>query len=74
MKTFIRIIEYWVPGEDSSLQEFGGGLFGDAVRFAAASRNLCFGRGEGLPGQAWESGHPSVLKAISEPIHSAKRP
>ena len=64
MKTFIRIIEYWVPGEDASLLEFGGGLFGDAVRFAANSQNLCFGRGEGLPGQAWESGHPIVLKDL----------
>ena len=64
MKTFIRIIEYWVPGEDPSLLEFGGGLFGDAVRFAAISQNLCFGRGEGLPGQAWESGHPIVLKDL----------
>lgn len=64
MKTFIRIIEYWVPGADPSLLEFGGGLFGDAIRFAAISQNLCFGRGEGLPGQAWESGHPIVLKDL----------
>ncbi len=64
MKTFIRVIEYWVPGEDGSLLEFGGGLFGPATRFAAATRELCFGRGEGLPGQAWESGHPIVLKQL----------
>ncbi len=62
MKTFIRVIEYWVPSEDGSLLEFGGGLFGPATRFAAASRGLIFGRGEGLPGQAWEAGHPIVLK------------
>lgn len=64
MKTFIRVIEYWVPGDDGSLLEFGGGLFGTATRFAAASRDLCFGRGEGLPGQAWEAGHPIVLKQL----------
>jgi hypothetical protein len=61
-KTFIRVIEYWVPSADGSLLEYGGGLFGPATRFAAVSRQLCFGRGEGLPGQAWEAGHPIVLK------------
>jgi hypothetical protein len=64
MKTFIRVIEYWVPSADRSLLEFGGGLFGSATRFAAISRKLCFGRGEGLPGQAWETGHPIVLKEL----------
>ncbi len=50
-KPFIRIAEYWIPSSDGSLLEFGGGLFGPHSTFAAASRNLCFGRGEGLPGQ-----------------------
>jgi len=61
-KTFIRIIEYWVPNTDSGLLEFGDGLFGKAASFAAITRRLCFGRGEGLPGQAWDAGHPVVLK------------
>jgi hypothetical protein len=64
MKTFIRIVEYWVPSEDGSLLEFGGGVFGGASRFEAASAQLCFGRGEGLPGMAWESGRPIVLKDL----------
>lgn len=64
-KTFIRAVECWVPGVDRSLLEFGGGLYGDAKRFAHASRNLCFGFGEGLPGQAWEAGHPVVLKDLA---------
>ena len=64
MKTFIRVIECWVPSEDGSLLEFGGGLFGEATRFAAISNNLCFGRGEGLPGLAWDSGRPIVLKTL----------
>ena len=62
--TFIRVIEYWVPSEDGNLLEFGGGLFGTAKRFAAISRPLCFGRGEGLPGQVWDSGRPIVLKEL----------
>ncbi|MEJ8855402.1 GAF domain-containing protein [Variovorax robiniae] len=65
MKTFIRVIEFWVPSEDGSLLEFGGGLFGPAHRFAAVSQNLCFGRGEGLPGRAWDTGRPIVLKELS---------
>lgn len=64
MKTFIRVIEYWVPTDDGSLLEFGGGRFGEATRFAAISSNLCFGRGEGLPGRAWDTGHPIVLKEL----------
>jgi hypothetical protein len=64
MKPFIRALEYWVPSPDRSMLEFGGGLYGAATRFAEISRRLCFGRGEGLPGQAWEAGHPIVLKAF----------
>lgn len=63
--TFIRVIEYWLPSEDGSLLEFGGGLFGSATRLQAATERLCFGRGEGLPGQVWEQGRPIVLKDLS---------
>jgi len=63
-RTFIRCIEIWLPSADASMLEFGGGLFGDARRFEAATRGLCFGRGEGLPGQAWEAGHPLMLTSL----------
>jgi hypothetical protein len=63
--TFIRVVEYWLPSADGSLLEFGGGVFGGATRFEAATERLCFGRGEGLPGQVWELGHPVVLKDLS---------
>ena len=62
MTTFIRVVEVWVPDSEGSLLEFGGGFYGSAYRFGAISRSMCFGRGEGLPGQAWESGRPVVLK------------
>lgn len=62
MRTFIRVAEVWVPGHDRTLLEFHAGLYGGARRFGSISRSLCFGRGEGLPGQAWESGRPVVLK------------
>lgn len=64
MKTFIRVVEVWVPSADGSLLEFGGGLYGSTRGFGAISRSMCFGRGEGLPGQAWESGRPIILKAL----------
>lgn len=62
--TFIRVVEYWVPSADRSILELGGGLFGSARHFESVSRQLCFGRGEGLPGQAWACGHPMVLKQL----------
>ena len=52
MKTFIRVVEVWVPDAGHSLLEFGGGLYGSAQRFGAISRSMSFGRGENLPGQA----------------------
>lgn len=66
-KTFIRAVEYWVPGTDRQLLEFGGGLYGGAPRFGALSRQMLFGRGEGLPGAAWEAGHPMVLRDLAHP-------
>jgi hypothetical protein len=62
VKTFVKAVEYWVPGIDRRHLEYGGGLYGQATRFAVLSRKLCFGRGEGLPGKAWEQGHPVLLK------------
>ena len=62
MKTFIKVVESWVPSGDRTMLEFGGALYGTHTRFGAVSRKMCFGRGEGLPGQAWEAGHPVVLR------------
>ncbi|RZI85692.1 MAG: GAF domain-containing protein [Rubrivivax sp.] len=62
MNSFIRTAEIWVPAQDDTLLEFAGGFFGAAKSFGAATRSLCFGRGEGLPGQAWEEGRPILLK------------
>ncbi|MDD5029270.1 MAG: hypothetical protein PHH58_07195 [Rhodoferax sp.] len=67
-KTFIRAVEYWLPDATDSLLEFGGGFYGDAKRLQASSETLCFGRGEGLPGQAWDSGHPVMLINLQLPL------
>lgn len=62
--TFIRVVEVWVPDEVGTLLVLAGAHYGAATRFGASSRQMCFGRGEGLPGQAWEAGHPIVLKTF----------
>ncbi|MBI5924147.1 MAG: GAF domain-containing protein [Aquabacterium sp.] len=62
MKSFIRAAEIWLPAQDHSLLEFGAGLFGDALSFGALSQTMCFGRADGLPGEAWGKGHPVLLK------------
>ena len=63
-KTFIKATEYWLPSSDRTLLEFGGGLYAPGARMASISREMCFGRGEGLPGRAWDSGAPVVLHAF----------
>ena len=60
--TFIRVVEVWLPSADGSILELSGGYYGAATRFAAQSKDMCFGRGEGLPGLAWDLGRPIVLK------------
>lgn len=62
MKTFIRVTEIWVPSRDGRTIEFGGGLYGPLTEFRTVSENTQFALGEGLPGKAWASRHPIVLK------------
>ncbi len=64
MKTFIRAVEVWLPNADRSQLEHGGGCYGAGSQMARVSREMCFGRGEGLPGRAWEEGRPVVLHAF----------
>lgn len=64
MKTFLRVIEVWVPSPDGSLLEFGGGIFGAANTLRAISRFMCFGRAEGLPGRVWDAEQPVLLAEL----------
>jgi hypothetical protein len=61
VKSFIRATEFWLPNADRSQLEFGGGLYGPQAQMARVSRDMFFGRGEGLPGRAWEEGRPVML-------------
>lgn len=65
MNSFIKACEVWTPTPDDSMLEFSSGLFGAATAFGAQSRSMCFGRGEGLPGRAWDEGKPIMLKQLS---------
>jgi GAF domain len=64
MNSFIKACEVWTPTPDASMLEFGAGLFGTATAFGNITRGMCFGRGEGLPGRAWDEGRPIVLKDL----------
>lgn len=66
--TFIKAAEVWIPSADGTLLEFGCGGFGPARSFATISRSMCFGRGEGLPGRAWEEGRPVLLRQFEGSI------
>jgi hypothetical protein len=61
MKTFIKVIEIWVPDEDRTQLKFGSGLYGALSDFKNASEQQHFSYDEGLPGKAWAAGHPIVL-------------
>lgn len=62
MNTFIRVAEVWVPSVDGGVLELADGWFDNAPAFGRISREMCFGRDEGLPGRAWEEGRPLLLR------------
>jgi hypothetical protein len=67
MKTFIRVVELWVPDRTRTRLEFGGALCSaEFSEFRALSENALFAHNEGLPGKAWASGHPVILTDFSE--------
>lgn len=61
MKTFIKVIEIWIPDRERTQLEFGSGLYGALTEFKTASEQQHFAYDEGLPGKAWAEGHPIVL-------------
>lgn len=64
MTTLIKAAELWIPDADGQILELAGGLYGAAAAFGFLSRGMCFGRGEGLPGMAWEERRPILLKDL----------
>jgi hypothetical protein len=68
MKTFIRVIEIWIPDRSRTVLELGSGLYGSLTEFKTDSEYEHFAYGEGLPGKAWATGHPIVMTHF-EPSH-----
>jgi hypothetical protein len=67
MKTFIRVVELWVPDRTRTRLEFGGCLCGaEFSEFRELSENALFAYDEGLPGKAWAAGHPIILTKLSD--------
>ncbi|GJD96077.1 GAF domain-containing protein [Methylobacterium iners] len=64
MASFIRVTEIWVPSRDGTRLEFGGGSYGALTGFHAESHQTVFGYDEGLPGRAWSTRRPIVLKDL----------
>jgi hypothetical protein len=67
-KPFVRATEVWIPSDDNEQLVLAQGDYGDLVGFATASVNTRFGYGEGLPGLAWERGHPIVMQSLTRPL------
>lgn len=62
--TFIRVTEIWVPDRTRSRLELHDGAYGDLDVFRSFSETVTFGFGEGLPGMAWQTGRPVVLRYL----------
>ncbi len=62
-RPFIRVTEVWVPGEDDTLV-LKDGLYGNLGDFERVARETRFAFDEGLPGRAWASARPIVLKDL----------
>lgn len=61
MKTFIKVVEIWIPDKQRCQLEFSSGMYGALNDFKAASEQQHFAYNEGLPGKAWAAGYPIVL-------------
>jgi len=66
MKSFVRVVEIWVPTEDHAQLALLEGHYGPLAEFRAASEQMRFRSDECLPGKAWASGHPIILKELEK--------
>ncbi len=64
MQSFIRIVEIWAPDAEGARLRLHSGAYGELSAFAGQSEAMSFGPGEGLPGLAWQSGMPIVMRNL----------
>lgn len=65
-RTFIRVTEIWVPSKNHSELELYDGIYGALEEFRAFSTTMRFAYGDGLPGRAWKSRSPIILKNFAD--------
>ena len=63
-RPFIRVTEVWVPDEGGKTLTLKDGLYGKLTDFERVARETRFAYDEGLPGKAWASATPIVLKDL----------
>jgi len=67
MKSFVRVVELWVPDSSGTRLEYAGGLYDAETReFRDVSELAMFACDEGLPGKAWAARHPIILTDLSD--------
>ena len=66
MKTFIRIVEIWALTEDQTELRYLDGLYGPYDEFRALSQQGNFLLDNVLPGRAWASRHPVILRELDD--------
>jgi len=66
MRTFIKVIEVWVPTTDRRQLQLADGLFGEYLDFEEQSRQTRFDYDEGLPGKAWSRAYPQIITDLTD--------
>jgi GAF domain len=66
MKTFVKVIEVWIPDRERTRLELGCGLYGPYKAFREVSELKRFHYNDGLPGRAWASARPVVLTQFDD--------
>lgn len=60
------VAEVWTPDRDGGPQlELHRGYYSGLTHFGAASQQVRFARGEGLPGRVWQTGRPLVAPDVA---------
>ena len=64
-RTFIQVIEIWTPTADRKKLTLVDGLFNGNETFQRQSQKRYFSYNEGLPGKAWSSARPQIIRNIA---------
>lgn len=64
MKSFIKVVEVWVPASNGPELVLADAIYDQYKKFFLASRKTRFAYGEGLPGKAWEQAAPQVISNL----------